>query len=357
MKFARVGVAVAGFAIVVAACSGSSTQLATATRTSSSASRSRCRAARSPAPDRPATGRCWRSRRPTRPGRSRATTSWPTSSTTRSTASTTPHQGAQGHDHPRVRPGRHGGRRPVQLGRRQGPDPDLATRPACSSARPANTNPDLTKGDAGKQLRAANPDKINYVRVATTDDIQGPAVAQYAYNDLGLKNVAIIDDLSVYGKGIADAFAGEFTKLGGKVVDREGADPNDHRLLADPDQVRGPQPRQRLLRWRHRQRRRPAPQADAAGRPRRAAVPRRRRHPGPERLASRARSSTSPATARGQLVRRPSRRSTTSRPRPTSRPKYTGRVQGRSGRLQRARATPAPRSSSRPSRPRPRPTG
>src|SRR3954451_19432508 len=90
---------------------------------------------------------------------------------------------------------------------------------------PANTNPDLTKGDAGKQLRSAQPDKINYVRVATTDDIQGPAVAQYAYNDLGLKKVAIIDDLSVYGKGIADAFAAEFTKLGGAVADREGADP------------------------------------------------------------------------------------------------------------------------------------
>jgi len=90
---------------------------------------------------------------------------------------------------------------------------------------PANTNPDLTKGDAGKQLRAKNPDKIAYVRVATTDDIQGPAVAQYAYNVLGLKNVAIIDDLTVYGKGIADAFSAEFEKLGGKVVGREGADP------------------------------------------------------------------------------------------------------------------------------------
>jgi branched-chain amino acid transport system substrate-binding protein len=90
---------------------------------------------------------------------------------------------------------------------------------------PANTNPDLTKGDAGKQLRAKNPDQINYVRVATTDDIQGPAVAQFAAKDLGLKKVAIIDDLSVYGKGIADAFAAEFTKQGGTVVDREGADP------------------------------------------------------------------------------------------------------------------------------------
>ena len=90
---------------------------------------------------------------------------------------------------------------------------------------PANTNQDLTKGAPGLQLRAANPTKINYIRVATTDDIQGPAVAQFAYQDLGLKNVAIVDDLSVYGKGIADTFSQEFTSLGGKVVDREGADP------------------------------------------------------------------------------------------------------------------------------------
>ncbi|HEX5827001.1 MAG TPA: branched-chain amino acid ABC transporter substrate-binding protein [Candidatus Limnocylindrales bacterium] len=88
---------------------------------------------------------------------------------------------------------------------------------------PANTNPDLTKGDAGKELRAKNPDKINYVRVATTDDIQGPAVAQYGVQTLGLKSVAIIDDTETYGKGIADAFAAEWEKLGGTVVGREGA--------------------------------------------------------------------------------------------------------------------------------------
>jgi len=88
---------------------------------------------------------------------------------------------------------------------------------------PANTNPDLTKGDKGKELRAKNPDKINYVRVATTDDIQGPAVAQYGVNVLGLKKVAIVDDTETYGKGIADAFAAEWTKLGGEVVGREGA--------------------------------------------------------------------------------------------------------------------------------------
>ncbi len=88
---------------------------------------------------------------------------------------------------------------------------------------PANTNPSLTKPDYGAlDVRSKNPTKINYVRVATTDDIQGPAGAQYAYNDLGKRNVLIIDDTETFGKGVADAFEGEFTKLGGTVAQHVG---------------------------------------------------------------------------------------------------------------------------------------
>jgi len=87
---------------------------------------------------------------------------------------------------------------------------------------PANTNPDLTKGAAGKELRPKDP-QINYVRVAATDDIQGPAVATYGIKTLGLKKVAIVDDTETYGKGLADAFQAEWEKLGGTVVGREGA--------------------------------------------------------------------------------------------------------------------------------------
>jgi len=89
---------------------------------------------------------------------------------------------------------------------------------------PANTNPGITKPDFGAlDVRKANPDKINYVRVATTDDVQGPAGAQYAYNDLGARNALIIDDTETFGKGVADQFEKEFTSLGGTVVDRVGA--------------------------------------------------------------------------------------------------------------------------------------
>jgi len=86
---------------------------------------------------------------------------------------------------------------------------------------PSNTNPDLTKGEAGAALREGRP--VNYIRVATTDDIQGPAVAAYAYAS-GKTKVYIVDDTEVYGKGIADAFAAKFEELGGTVVGREAAD-------------------------------------------------------------------------------------------------------------------------------------
>jgi branched-chain amino acid transport system substrate-binding protein len=91
---------------------------------------------------------------------------------------------------------------------------------------PANTNPDLTKPPAALDLRKAKPDKPNYVRVATTDDIQGPAGATYAFESLSKKNVLIIDDVTTFGKGVADEFEKKFKELGGTVAQRVGADKN-----------------------------------------------------------------------------------------------------------------------------------
>jgi branched-chain amino acid transport system substrate-binding protein len=86
---------------------------------------------------------------------------------------------------------------------------------------PANTNPCLTKDIPGcsyhpQDLRSGNPN--NYWRVVTTDDYQGPAMADYFYKQLNIHNVAILDDSTVFGVGIAGAFETEFKKLGGTVV-------------------------------------------------------------------------------------------------------------------------------------------
>jgi branched-chain amino acid transport system substrate-binding protein len=84
---------------------------------------------------------------------------------------------------------------------------------------PSNTNPDLTKGDAGAALRSGRA--VNYVRLATTDDLQGPAVAVYAKEN-GAKKIYILDSTDAYGKGIADAFETKFKADGGTVVGRQG---------------------------------------------------------------------------------------------------------------------------------------
>lgn len=89
---------------------------------------------------------------------------------------------------------------------------------------PANTNESLTKAEfGGLDYRKNHPDRISYVRVATTDDVQGPSMAAYAFNTLKLKNILIVDDVTTFGKGVADNFQKELEKVGGKTADRIGA--------------------------------------------------------------------------------------------------------------------------------------
>ena len=88
---------------------------------------------------------------------------------------------------------------------------------------PANTSEGLTKPEFGaKDVRKAFPDRINYVRVVTTDDNQGPAAAKYILEVLKKKAVYIIDDTETFGKGIADNFEKYLTANGGTLVGRDG---------------------------------------------------------------------------------------------------------------------------------------
>ncbi len=84
---------------------------------------------------------------------------------------------------------------------------------------PSNTNETLTKPEY-KQLATLRPTgKVTYFRVCTTDDIQGPEGADYAYTKLGWKKVYVLDDQEAYGQGISNNFVKEFQAKGGTVVD------------------------------------------------------------------------------------------------------------------------------------------
>ena len=88
---------------------------------------------------------------------------------------------------------------------------------------PANTNTGLTYPPDALQYRPNNPTKINYIRLAAPDSIQGPAGADYVYNDLKAKTVYILDDTETFGVGVGDSFAAQFKKDGGTVTKRDSA--------------------------------------------------------------------------------------------------------------------------------------
>ncbi len=105
---------------------------------------------------------------------------------------------------------------------------------------PSTTNPSLTKPRfGGLDLRAADPDRISFVRPITTDDMQGPAAASFVFtppspgssnvgipatHGLGVSHVLVIDDTSSYGRNVADAFQQSFEAKGG-VADRRAHNP------------------------------------------------------------------------------------------------------------------------------------
>ena len=94
---------------------------------------------------------------------------------------------------------------------------------------PANTGVCLTKdqpdsrfpydaacGGLAAQLRKGNPN--NYFRTVTSDDYQGPAMADFFLQSLKITKVAVASDNQTYGKGISDSFSAEFKAKGGTLV-------------------------------------------------------------------------------------------------------------------------------------------
>jgi branched-chain amino acid transport system substrate-binding protein len=69
------------------------------------------------------------------------------------------------------------------------------------------TRTDLTKG------------RDNVARVCYVDDFQGPVMAKFAYEEEGIRKVAIITDVKQpYSQGLSESFKQYFLKLGGEVV-------------------------------------------------------------------------------------------------------------------------------------------
>jgi branched-chain amino acid transport system substrate-binding protein len=102
----------------------------------------------------------------------------------------------------------------------------IANQAPIALISPSNTNQCLTQEGAAIGCTGATDyvptlrpsGKVTYFRIATTDNHQGPANADYLYNTAHYKSAYVIDDAETYGIGISNTFSAEWTKLGGKVL-------------------------------------------------------------------------------------------------------------------------------------------
>ena len=81
---------------------------------------------------------------------------------------------------------------------------------------PSATNPDLTK--QGSKV---------FNRLVFTDAFQGKSAAEYLFNKLSVKQLAIIHDGQAYGQGLAQVVNDTFTGLGGTVVAFQAITPGE----------------------------------------------------------------------------------------------------------------------------------
>ena len=105
-----------------------------------------------------------------------------------------------------------------------------------SDAGITQVSPSATKPDYTKQGF-----KTTY-RLVATDAQQGPALANYVANTLKAKTVAIIDDSTQYGKGLADEFEKTVKAAGMKVVTREASNNKATDFKAILTKIKGSKP-------------------------------------------------------------------------------------------------------------------
>src|SRR5438270_13323793 len=81
---------------------------------------------------------------------------------------------------------------------------------------PSSTTPDITDPAFASQYRPEG--KAIYFRTVTTDAFQGPYMANYAAEVLGIKSVYVLDDTGAYGEGIANSFEKQAVAAGINVL-------------------------------------------------------------------------------------------------------------------------------------------
>lgn len=94
----------------------------------------------------------------------------------------------------------------------------ITNRAGLLECSPSNSDPRLTKPRHGAlELRAEHPDRINYVRLSPSADVQARALAAFVTHELDAESALVITGHPFF-QDLATAFDKAFTALGGQVT-------------------------------------------------------------------------------------------------------------------------------------------
>ncbi|MBZ0217191.1 MAG: branched-chain amino acid ABC transporter substrate-binding protein [Fimbriimonadaceae bacterium] len=98
------------------------------------------------------------------------------------------------------------------------PASEVYAKVGLAMVSPAATNPDVTKRESTRMVAS---------RICGRDDVQGPAAAEFAANELKVKSIYVVNDKTAYGSGLAGAFEIAAKSLGIEVLLSTGVDQNE----------------------------------------------------------------------------------------------------------------------------------
>ncbi|WP_294729677.1 ABC transporter substrate-binding protein [uncultured Faecalibaculum sp.] len=114
--------------------------------------------------------------------------------------------------------------------------PSISTYQAATDKQTPVVSPSATQVDA--MLNGDTPYEYAW-RVCFEDSYQGAAMAIYAYDTLGDKKAAVINETSDYGQGLAKTFKEKFESLGGEVVAQEQYNAKDTDFASILTKIKG----------------------------------------------------------------------------------------------------------------------
>ena len=95
----------------------------------------------------------------------------------------------------------------------------ILTKAGLVAISPSSTSPELTEPGNKNHFPG-------YLRTAHNDNVQGAKAAEYAYNVLGIRTAATVQDGSVYAMDLQQVFADNFIKLGGSISAQVAVSPD-----------------------------------------------------------------------------------------------------------------------------------